>query len=115
MTSNDFREGFDLRPVKEIGSLGEAGRGADPGSERGQSAIISWEAGPAVTHGALQIFRADAGIESEGISNDIHVRFWQFLAEACKHVGIADFRGDISIHGELGDLRIDEVHSCEGG
>src|SRR5438309_640305 len=115
MTPHDFREGFDLRAVKEIGSLGEAGRGADPSCKRGQSAIISGKAGPAVAHCALQIFGADAGIEPEGISNDIHVRFWQLLAEARKHVGIADFSSDISIHGELSDLRIDEVHPCNGG
>ena len=115
MTPHELRKGFDLRTVKEISSFGESGGGTDPGGKGGQCAIIAGKAGPAVTHRALQIFRADAGIESEGISDHIHVCFRQLLAQARKHVGIADFRSDVSIHGELSDLRVDEVHSRDGG
>ena len=104
-------QGRDLGAVETIRGFGKIGEGAAARGQRGKGAIVARKTGAAIADRALQILGADPRIESQRVGNHADIGFGKFLAQAGKHIGIADFGGDVRVDRQLGDFRVNEIHA----
>src|SRR5205814_10611608 len=77
----------------------------------GKREIVPRKAGTTVADGAFQILGVDPGVESESVGDLADGRLGKLFAKPSERIGVADFRGDVRVDGQLGDFRIDEIHT----
>ncbi len=92
-------EGTDLRAVEAFCGHGQIRESTAARGQRGKSAIVAGKAGAAVADRAFKVLRANARIESQGISHDADVGFGKFFAKTRQHIRVADLRCNVRIDG----------------
>ena len=95
-----------------IGRFGKIATHAKLAAQRRERLVVARKARSAIADRALDVFRADARVGADGGRDHIDIRARKMVAHLGEHVGVGDFRRHIGVDGNLGELRIDEVHAA---
>ena len=102
-----IRKAVNLRAVKLMRCSRQGGGRTHAICQSNQRDVVARKARTAIADCTFQVLASDAGIQSNRPCNYVHTRSRNFLTQTGQHVRKADLLGDVSVHREFSDVRVD--------